>query len=197
MVTITMINPCESTTLETPVTMDLSATVGGQTVTSSLLISNTVASAKSNPLFCGALSYSLSDTTPTFVTISGDDLVVVPLQATDVGFSSFTVTIALADYSTVSTIQTINLTVIYLVCTVVSMSPVAIPAKTYTIGDPPLTFSFNFGENPVCPGTVYSLDPSPAFLTIDQTFKTITISSSNLLDVSSSSYSLIATPTDG
>jgi hypothetical protein len=122
----------------------------------------------------------LEVTAPTFVTISGDDLVVQPSQVPDIGLTSFIVTIALADYPSITATQTVNLAVVP--CIVISMSPAAIPVQSYTIGNAAITFGFDFQESPTCPAIVYSLNSSPAFISLDQTAKTISVQSANKAD---------------
>ena len=71
--------------------------IAATAVTQTTSFPNTVATAKSNPTYCGANTFSFSPT-KTWLTVSGNTISVSTSTVADVGTFSITVTVSLTDY---------------------------------------------------------------------------------------------------
>ena len=78
--------------------------IAATAVTQTTPFPNTIATAKSNPTYCGANTFSFTPT-KTWLTVSGNTISVSTSTVADVGTFSITVTVSLTDYPAVASIS--------------------------------------------------------------------------------------------
>ena len=83
---------------------DLNYQIAEAAVTQTTPFPNTIATAKSNPTYCGANTFSFTPT-KTWLTVSGNIISVSTSTVADVGTFSITVTVSLTDYPAVASIS--------------------------------------------------------------------------------------------
>ena len=107
---------------------DLNYQIAEAAVTQTTPFPNTIATAKSNPTYCGANTFSFSPT-KTWLTVSGNTISVSTSTAADVGTFNIIVTVSLADYpppAVASISKTFTITISCVVQTVsFSTSPIS------------------------------------------------------------------------
>ena len=136
--------------------------IASTAVTQTIPFPNTVATAQSNPTFCGANIFSFS-LTKTWLTFSGNTISVFTSDLADAGTYTLTVTVSLADYPPPA-VASLSKTFTISICDsvqIVSFSTFSV-STTFRVGiDTQKDIYFSTTQTPACKKTVtFTLSPT-------------------------------------
>ena len=103
--------------------------IAATAVTQTTPFPNTIATAESNPTFCGANTFSFSPT-KTWLTVSGNTISVSTSTVADVGTFSITVTVSLVNYPPPAVASISKTFTITITCVVQTISFLPSPVST-------------------------------------------------------------------
>ena len=151
-----------STVITDKTITNMSNKVSLAAVTQDISFSDSVSTSRSDETYCGARTYSLSQTL-TFLTISGSTMSLSTANVSDVGVYNVVMTVSLTSYSGVTSI-TKNL-VITITCEVQTLTFSTTPPTSTTlqvgIDTQPSNLAFATTQTPACGNTVsFTLSPT-------------------------------------